>query len=129
MARAGGRPGPLPLLLDEAEALHRAQLVCNSPMLDHLSVLEPDDVEDIGLHHDAGWRASREGAEVGSAAALPRPDLVPVDDHLVDRDGEVGEGAPQVADRALDALLARLRAPLVLDASGATISSTTARLP
>src|SRR5438445_4546100 len=91
---------PATSLLNQAERNHHAQLVGNAPMLDHLAVLEPADIDDVDEGLLACSRAPCEGPQVGSAAALAGPHLVTDRDDILDGDLEIGERSPQVPDGA-----------------------------
>src|SRR6266568_3245326 len=88
----------------KSQRLHHAELVGDAPVLDHLSVLEPGDVDHVDERRLSRRGPAREATDVRAAAPLARPDLVADSDQLVDRDVEVGKGAPQVLDGVLGAL-------------------------
>src|SRR5712692_3770908 len=100
----------------KTQRVHHAQLVGYAPVLDHLSVLEPRDVDHVDERRFSRRGPAREATDVRAAATLARPDLVAYRDQLVDRDVEVGERAPQVLDGVLGALSPiAAAAALVLD--------------
>src|SRR5690606_20475820 len=75
-----------------AQLLQYAHPVRDAPVLDHLPVDEPGDVDDIDADRLAGWRAAElAGAVVGTAG----PDAHP---HPVPGVGRVLDGVMQVRD-------------------------------
>src|SRR6266851_9117722 len=114
---------------NKTQRLHHAQLVGHAPVLDHHSVLKPDDVHHIGEGIPPCRRVAVERPEVGAAAALADPGLSPTEitsSIVILKSGN----APR---RYLMVPFTPSGPPPMprwcSSASGATSSSTTARLP
>src|SRR5260370_6894098 len=69
---------------NKTQRVHHAQLVGYAPVLDHLSVLEPRDVDHIDERRFSCRGPAREATDVRAAATLARPDLVAYAHHFLD---------------------------------------------
>jgi hypothetical protein len=105
------------------------ELVGYAPVLDHLAVLETDDVHNVDLDRLPGGREAEDRASVHASGAVERPDGIAVGCELDDGELEVREPVVKGRDRCLRALDAWLVPSLVLEPAGETSSSTTLKSP